>query len=43
VTHSGGTADQVSFYEVSAAGPVPELLGSTTVGLNPFGIAFVPR
>jgi DNA-binding beta-propeller fold protein YncE len=42
LTHSGGTADKVTFYAVSAARPEPVLLGEATVGLNPFGIAFVP-
>ena len=42
VTHSGATANQVSIYTLAD----PDLgLGSTTVvevGLNPFGVAFVP-
>lgn len=42
LTHSGPGADKVTFYEVSAARPVPVFLGQTTVGLNPFGIAYVP-
>jgi len=42
LTHSGGAADKVTFYAVSAADPVPVLLGEATVGLNPFGIAYAP-
>lgn len=40
VTHSGGTADKLSLYLVEKG--APSLLASATVGLNPFGIAFVP-
>ncbi len=43
VTHSGATADRVSIYETSARNPVPRYLGEVTVGLNPFGLAFVPE
>jgi len=39
LTHSGGAADKVTFYDASAG---LALLGEATVGLNPFGIAFVP-
>ena len=42
LTHSGGTSDKVSIYSASLDEPVPALLGEVTVGLNPFGIAFVP-
>ncbi|HMB69866.1 MAG TPA: hypothetical protein VKU85_11160 [bacterium] len=42
VTHSGGTSDKVTFYSISAEDPTPVLLGEATVGLNPFGITFVP-
>lgn len=42
VTHSGGSADKVTVYAVSTPNPVPELTGDITVGLNPFGLAFVP-
>jgi len=42
LTHSGGSADKVTFYRVSAADPTPVLLGEVTVGLNPFGIAYAP-
>ena len=42
VTHSGGTADKVTVYAASNDAPVPMPLGDITVGLNPFGLAFVP-
>ncbi len=42
VTHSGGGADQVSFYTASKKAPLPVAQGSITVELNPFGLAFVP-
>jgi DNA-binding beta-propeller fold protein YncE len=43
LTHSGGTADKVSIYRVSAAHPVPVLIGYVTVEFNPFGLAYVPK
>lgn len=42
LTHSGGTSDKVTIYEVSTHDPVPTLIGEVTVGLNPFGLAYVP-
>jgi YVTN family beta-propeller protein len=42
LTHSGGTADKVTFYNVSASNPIPVFSGEVTVGLNPFGLSFVP-
>jgi YVTN family beta-propeller protein len=42
VTHSGPTAEKVSVYTASKEDPLPVLLGEVTVGLNPFGLAFVP-
>ena len=42
LTHSGGTSDKVTFYDVSPADPVPTFAGEVTVGLNPFGLSFVP-
>ncbi len=42
VTHSGGTSDKVTIYEVSTSEPVPVFIGEVTVGLNPFGLAYVP-
>ena len=42
VTHSGPTADKVSIYSAEDSAATPELLGSVTVGLNPFGLAYVP-
>lgn len=42
VTHSGAAADRVTFYAVSNQNPIPSYLGEVTVGLNPFGLAYVP-
>ncbi len=42
VTHSGGTSDKVTVYSVSPTHPVPTAIGEVTVGLNPFGLAYVP-
>lgn len=39
ITHSGGTANQVSIYDVRNREPVH--VADVTVGLNPFGLAFV--
>lgn len=43
LTHSGGTSDKVTIYTVSADDPVPFLIGEVTVGLNPFGLAYVSK
>jgi len=43
LTHSGGTADKVTIYAVSVDNPIPSLIGEVTVGLNPFGLAYVPK
>lgn len=42
LTHSGATSDTVTVYSVSATNPVPQPIGEVTVGLNPFGLAYVP-
>ncbi len=42
LTHSGGTADKVTIYTTTANDPIPVLTGEVTVGLNPFGLAYVP-
>jgi DNA-binding beta-propeller fold protein YncE len=42
LTHSGATSDKVTIYEVTTTDPVPEFRGEVTVGLNPFGLAYVP-
>jgi len=42
VTHSGAAADKVSIYSISERNPVPSLIGEATVGLNPFGLGYVP-
>lgn len=41
LTHSGATADKVSIYDVTTSDPIPVLRGEVTVGLNPFGLAYV--
>lgn len=41
VTHSGGTSDKVSIYEIGSD-HVPVLVGEVTVALNPFGLSYVP-
>lgn len=43
LTHSGGASDKVTIYAVSVANPIPTLIGEVTVGLNPFGLAYVSR
>ncbi|NNF65745.1 MAG: hypothetical protein HKN07_15985 [Acidimicrobiia bacterium] len=42
VTHSGGESDKVTIFSVSKDAPVPVAVGEVTVGLNPFGLAYVP-
>jgi DNA-binding beta-propeller fold protein YncE len=42
LTHSGGASDKVTIYSASLEEPVPVLIGEVTVGLNPFGVAFIP-
>ena len=41
VTHSGGSADKVTVYELVGTLRQPEYVGEVTVGLNPFGIGYV--
>lgn len=41
VTHSGGTADKVTVYDIVGPYGQPEYRGEVTVGLNPFGIGYV--
>lgn len=41
LTHSGGTSDKVTVYRTSRWDPTPEYVGEVTVGLNPFGLAYV--
>jgi len=41
VTHSGPN-DKVTIYQTDGTSPVPFLIGEVTVGMNPFGIAYVP-
>jgi YVTN family beta-propeller protein len=42
LTHSGGASDKVTFYDVRYPDPIPLFAGEVTVGLNPFGLAYVP-
>lgn len=42
VTHSGATSDKVTVYQRTAEDPRPVAIGEVTVGLNPFGLAYVP-
>ena len=42
VTHSGATANQVTVYSDERDDAVPVFVGAITVGLNPFGLAYVP-
>ena len=43
VTHSGSTNDLVSVWDVSDPGdPTPVLVKTVQVGLNPFGLDYVP-
>ncbi len=42
LTHSGGTSDKVTVYAISSQSPVPVFMAEVTVGLNPFGIAYLP-
>jgi DNA-binding beta-propeller fold protein YncE len=42
VTHSGPTADNVTIYAASQQDPLPVFVSEVTVGLNPFGLAYVP-
>jgi YVTN family beta-propeller protein len=41
VTHSGGTADKVTVYDLVGKYRQPSYVGEVTVGLNPFGIGYV--
>jgi YVTN family beta-propeller protein len=42
LTHSGGAADKVTVYTMTGQDPIPVYAGELTVGLNPFGLAYVP-
>lgn len=41
VTHSGSTADKVSIYRTNSKGKIVHT-ADITVGLNPFGLAYIP-
>ena len=42
ITHSGATADKVTVYGAHGVHADPVFLAEVTVGLNPFGLAYVP-
>jgi DNA-binding beta-propeller fold protein YncE len=42
LTHSGGEADKVTIYTVRRPDPTPVYADEVTVGLNPFGLDYVP-
>jgi DNA-binding beta-propeller fold protein YncE len=42
LTHSGATSDTVTIYSVNSVTGIPTLTGEVTVGLNPFGLDYVP-
>jgi YVTN family beta-propeller protein len=41
VTHSGGTSDKVTVFDLVGPLRTPQYAGEVTVGLNPFGIDYV--
>ena len=43
LTHSGGSSDKVTIYAASTNEPIPVLIGEVTVGINPFGLAYIPN
>lgn len=43
VTHSGAGSDQVSVFRINRKTRLPEFVTTVSVGLNPFGLAFVPE
>jgi YVTN family beta-propeller protein len=42
VTHSGASSDKVTIFATQGNDPVPVLVGEITVGMNPFGLTYVP-
>jgi YVTN family beta-propeller protein len=42
VTHSGAASEKVTIYTISGNNLLPLLSDEVTVGLNPFGLAYVP-
>jgi DNA-binding beta-propeller fold protein YncE len=42
LTHSWGTSDKVTIYHNNSVTRLPTLVGEVTVGLNPFGLDYVP-
>ncbi len=43
VTHSGATQNKVSIFNTRPETSLPQLSAEVTVGLNPFGLAFIPH
>ncbi|HMB92818.1 MAG TPA: beta-propeller fold lactonase family protein [Rhodothermales bacterium] len=42
ITHSGAMSDQVSIYTLKGNNPLPITSSAVTVGLNPFGLDYIP-
>lgn len=42
LTHSSATSDKVTFYDLDGRNPTPRHAGEVTVGVNPFGIVYIP-
>jgi DNA-binding beta-propeller fold protein YncE len=42
LTLSGGSSDKVTVYRMVGWDPVPQYFAEVTVGLNPFGLAYIP-
>jgi hypothetical protein len=42
VTHSGGGSDKLTIYTMKDNDPIPVFSKEVAVGLNPFGLAYVP-
>jgi DNA-binding beta-propeller fold protein YncE len=42
LTHSGATSDKVTIYRTNSVTGLPGFVGEVTVGLNPFGLDYVP-
>jgi len=42
LTHSGASADKVTIYVMPGKFPNPDYAAEVTVGLNPFGLTYVP-
>jgi YVTN family beta-propeller protein len=42
LTHSGAVSDKVTIYTTQGENLIPTFSGEVTVGLNPFGLAYIP-